>query len=341
MMSTRRTFIAGAAAAAAATLAGCAQGLPTPAEATATPSHPALDGARVNTALERIQLGLDGADEAKDAELLAGYLTGPAQRVRTGQYALATLTEDDTHVHRFTPEVQAGVVALTNTFPRTVIVITQPAEDGAPTYYLTLVQDAAREDYQLWAWTLLGDVEIPKTARSSVGAAEVTAEGNGEDGEPPSTLLAEPQAVIDSYLDALNNPNGDNAAAFGDDALRQRIASERAIDLSEMGTVTVTAAAHEDGLRGLRTTDGGAIITTALRITTEYRRTVAGSTLKLGGSVGRMLGENTEIVGVVNATYDAMVSFAIPSAATGGPITVLGTELVLASVERDDSQAPA
>ncbi|QPL05985.1 MULTISPECIES: hypothetical protein [Actinomyces] len=341
MTSTRRTFITGAvAAAAAAALTACSRGLPAVTPPTAAPAHPVLDASRLVTVLERIEKGLGSADEAKDATLLAGYLTGPAERVRAKEYALATLAGDDTHIHRFTTEVQAGVVGLTSDFPRTAVVITQPAV-GEPTYYLTLTQDAAREDYTLWSWTRLGDVEVPATPSASVGALEVTADGNPEAGEPASALLDQPSAVVEAYLDALNNPDGDNAAVFADDALRQRIASERATDLSGMGTVTVTAAAHEDGLRGLRTADGGAIFTAALTLTAEYRKTVAGSTLRLGGNVGRMLGDNTEIVGVVVAHYDAMVSFAIPSAATGGHSTVLGTDLVLTSVERDDSQAPA
>ncbi|MGK2348452.1 twin-arginine translocation signal domain-containing protein [Actinomyces sp. W5033] len=340
MTSTRRTFITGAAAAAAAAALGaCSHGLPTATPPTATPSHPVLDATRLATVLARVQTGLEAADEAKDATLLAGYLTGPAERVRAQEYALATLAGDDTHIHRFTTEVQAGVVGLTSGFPRTAVVITKPA-DGEPTYYLTLTQDAAREDYALWSWTRLGDVEVPATPSSSVGAVEVTPEGNPEAGEPSSSLLAQPRDVVEAYLDALNNPDGDSASAFADDALRQRIASDRAIDLSGMGTVTVTAAAHEDGLRGLRTADGGAIFTAALTWTTEYRKTVAGSTLRLGGNVGRMLGASTEIIGTVLARYDAMVSFAVPSASAGGRSTVLGTDAVLAAVERDDSQAP-
>lgn len=341
MTSTRRTFISAASATAlAAVLAACSQDLPTVTPPSVAPSHPVLDATRLGTALERISTGLDAADAANDATLLTGYLSGPAARVRTEEYALATLSQDDSHVHQFSTDVQAGVVGLTSAFPRTAVVITKPA-DGEPTYYLTLSQDAAREDYQLWSWTRLGDVEVPATPSSSVGAAEVTAEGNAAAGEPASALAAEPREVLESYLDVLNNPDGENASAFADDALRQRLASERAVDLSGMGTVTVTAAAHKDGLRGLRTADGGAIFTAALTLTTEFRKTVAGSTLNLGGNVGRMLGDNTQITGVVLAHYDAMVSFAVPSATKGGRSTVLGTDVVLASVERDDSQAPA
>jgi len=83
-----------------------------------------------------------------------------------------------------------------------------------------------------------------------VGSESVSADATG--------LVATPQEVLDAYIDALNNPTGENGTAFADDTLRQRIAAERAIDLGGMGTVTVTAAAGSDGFKGLGATPDGA-----------------------------------------------------------------------------------
>ena len=128
--------------------------------------------------------------------------------------------------------------------------------------------------------------------------------------------------------------------AFVDDTLRQRIAAERAIDLGGMGTVTVTAAAGSDGFKGLRTTANGALVMTTVTFSTVYRNTVARSTITVGGTVAKMLGDNASVVGTVTVTYDAMVAFSIPSASEGGQSTVIGLDLVPAKAERDDSQAP-
>ena len=85
-MSTRRVFLSGAVATAVgAALAACAeveQGLPAPSVAATPSAHPALTSDKLAAVLERIQTGLNAADAAKSPDSLAGYLTGPAARVR-------------------------------------------------------------------------------------------------------------------------------------------------------------------------------------------------------------------------------------------------------------------
>ena len=334
-MSTRRVFLSGAVATAVgAALAACAeQDLPTP-SVTATPSaHPALTADKLTAILERIQTGLSAADAAKSPDALAGYLTGPAARVRAEEYAVAQATGDDKFVHTFVTTSQAGVAGLTTDFPRTTLVVTEPAAEGEAPYLLILTQDDARNPYQMWGWARLsGQSQVPTTSTTVVGSESVSADATG--------LVATPQEVLDAYIDALNNPTGENGTAFADDTLRQRIAAERAIDLGGMGTVTVTAAAGSDGFKGLRTTANGALVMTTVTFSTVYRNTVARSTITVGGTVAKMLGDNASVVGTVTVTYDAMVAFSIPSASEGGQSTVIGLELVPAKAERDDSQAP-
>ena len=334
-MSTRRVFLSGAVATAVgAALAACAkQDLPTP-SVTATPSaHPALTADKLTAILERIQTGLNAADAAKSPDSLAGYLTGPAARVRAEEYAVAQATGDDKFVHTFVTTSQAGVAGLTTDFPRTTLVVTEPAAEGEAPYLLVLTQDDARSPYQMWGWTRLsGKSQVPTTSTTVVGSESVAADATG--------LVATPQEVLDAYIDALNNPTGENGTAFADDTLRQRIAAERAVDLGGMGTATVTAAAGSDGFKGLRTTANGALVMTTLTFSTVYRNTVARSTITVGGTVAKMLGGNASVVGTVTVTYDAMVVFSIPPAAEGGQSTVIGLDLVPSKAERDDSQAP-
>lgn len=336
-MSTRRVFLSGAVAAAVgAALAACTeveQDLPTP-SAIATPSaRPALTADKLTTILERIQTGLNAADADKSPDSLVGYLTGPAARVRAEEYAIAQATGDDKFVHTFITTSQAGVAGLTTDFPRTALVVTEPAAEGEAPYLLILTQDDARNPYQMWGWARLsGQSQVPTTSTTVVGSESVSADATG--------LVATPQEVLDAYIDALNNPTGENGTAFADDTLRQRIAAERAIDLGGMGTVTVTAAAGSDGFKGLRTTANGALVMTTVTFSTVYRNTVARSTITVGGTVAKMLGDNASVVGTVTVTYDAMVAFSIPSASEGGQSTVIGLDLVPAKAERDDSQAP-
>ena len=336
-MSTRRVFLSGAVATAVgAALAACAeveQGLPAPSVAATPSAHPALTSDKLAAVLERIQTGLNAADAAKSPDSLAGYLTGPAARVRAEEYAVAQATGDDQkYIHTFITTSQMEAVGLTADFPRTALVVTEPAAEGQAPYLLILTQDDARSHYQLWGWAPLRLSQVPTTPGIKVGSESVSADATG--------LVATPQEVLDAYLDALNNPTGENGTAFADDLLRQKIASDRSIDLGGMGTMTVTAAAGSDGFKGLRTTANGALVMTTLTFSTVYRNTVARSTITVGGTVAKMLGGNASVVGTVTVTYDAMVAFSIPSASEGGQSVVVGVDRTLSKAERDDSQAP-
>ncbi|WP_172119631.1 hypothetical protein [Actinomyces faecalis] len=334
-MTTRRHFLLGAVTtAAAATLAACSQEVPaTPSVTSSATPRPVLDADRLTVVLERIGKGLSAADSARNGEALAGYLTGPAARVRTAEYAVAQAAEDESLIHTFSATSQAGAVGLTTGFPRAALTITEPVSDSEPPYLLVLSQETARDSFELWAWArLFAGVEVPATSTASVGSEQAEADSEG--------LVATPEEVLAAYIELLNNPEGDNSLGFADDSLRQRVASERGVDLSGMGTVSVTATAGSDGFKGLRTTEGGALVATTLSFTTTYTKTVAGSTLNVGGNVGKLLGGDTEVRGTVTASYDVMIAFSVPSAEAGGEVVALGADLVLASAARDDAAAP-
>lgn len=338
-MTTRRSFLRGAAAgalaaAAAPVLAACADQAPSTPTATGTPApHPALDADRLTTVLTRIGEGLTAADQARDGEALAGVLSGPALRVRREEYAVAQAAQDPSLVHTFSTGSQAGAVGLTLSFPRDALVVTEPTAQDEPPYLLALRQPSAREAFTLWGWVrLFAGAEVPATSTASVGSEQVGADATG--------LVSTPAQVLDAYVEALNDPDGQAASQFADDSLRQRVASERAVDLSGAGSVTVSAQAGTDGFVGLRTVDGGALVMTSLTFQTVYTRTKADATVKVGGTVGSLLGD-PEVRGTVTATYDAMVAFSVPAEGSPSSPTVLGADLVLASAVRDDAAAPA
>lgn len=270
---------------------------------------------------------------------MSGYLTGPALRVRTEEYALASAAQDDSKIEHFTTLSQAGTVGRATGFPRIALTVTETADGDDVPYLLALTQDAARDNFELWAWVRpFAGVEVPATATASVGSEQV--DGSEQMDGDVNVLAAAPQEVLDSYVDALNNPDGDNGAVFADDLLRQQLGSLRSKDVSSAGEIAVTARAGSDGFRGLRTTDNGAIVLTTLSYDVVYKRTVAKSTLKMLPEVASLLGTGTEITGEVTSTYDVMVAFSIPSAGSGSPAVVLGRSAVLASASKDDSKSP-
>ena len=135
MMTSRRVFLTSTAATAVGlTLSACSQDLPPEPASNGTPSaYPVLDDERLTKALDRIQTGLDDADAQKNSDLLSGYLTGPALRVRTEEYALASAAQDDSKIEHFTTTSEAGTAGRETEFPRVALTVTGIAEgDDVP-----------------------------------------------------------------------------------------------------------------------------------------------------------------------------------------------------------------
>ena len=338
MKSTRRAFLsAGGASALALSLAACSKSQPktSQTQASGTPiAEPVLNDKQLSDILQRIQTGLETADKEKNADKLKEIMSGPAARIRAAEYATASASGNNELIHPVTTTIQGGGVGQTVGFPRNAAA----ASEGANPSILSLEQNSARDQFKVWAWVqgFSEQKNIPVlTKQSAQRAKQVTADSTG--------LVATPKAVLDAYVDALNNPEGENGKAFPDDLLRQKIQAARTTNLSSLGEVTVTAAPGQDGFQGLQLEegDGGALVFTTLTYTVVYKRTVDGSDLTLQGDVAALMGGNQKIVGTVTATYDSMVAFSIPKEGSGGKVTVLGAETALMKVDRDDSKTPA
>ena len=338
MKSTRRAFLsAGGASALALSLAACSKSQPktSQTQASGTPiAEPVLNDKQLSEILQRVQTGLATADKEKNADKLKEIMSGPAARIRAAEYATASASGNNELIHPVTTTIQGGGVGQTVGFPRNAAA----ASEGASPSILSLEQNSARDQFKVWAWVqgFSEQKNIPVlTKQSAQRAKQVTADSTG--------LVATPKAILDAYVDALNNPEGENGKAFPDDLLRQKIQAARTTNLSSLGEVTVTAAPGQDGFQGLQLEegDGGALVFTTLTYTVVYKRTVDGSDLTLQGDVAALMGDNQKIVGTVTATYDSMVAFAIPKEGSGEKAAIVGAETALIKVDRDDSQTPA
>ena len=260
MKSTRRAFLsAGGASALALSLAACSKSQKTKTAATqasGTPiAEPVLNDKQLSEILQRVQVGLETADKEKNAEKLKEVMSGPAARIRAAEYATASASGNNEFIHPVTTKIQGGGVGQTAGFPRNAAA----ASEGASPSILSLEQNSARDQFKVWAWVqgFSEQKNIPVlTKQSAQHAKQVTADSAG--------LVATPKAVLDAYVDALNNPEGENGKAFPDDLLRQKIQATRATNLSSLGEVSVTATAGADGFQGLQMEegDGGALVFT-------------------------------------------------------------------------------
>ncbi len=336
MSRTRRTLLG--AALGLTLLAGCAAELPQPEPepAAATPA-PVLDEARLDRVLAEVSETLATADAAGDAEALRPRVVGPALQLRAGEYRIAEATGGSDTPQPLTTTAQVEAVAATEGFPRTAMVITQVPEGGNLPLLLVLVQQSPRDQYQLWGWVdLFPGTQTPPLTHPDAGSQPLAPDAAG--------LVATPTEVVERYVESLGDPDSELTAQFADDPYRTTVReSVTGIDTSieAAGDATITFAVGDDAPRALATADGGAIVVGELGSTRTYRKTVAGSTLTVAGSIGALLGEDKEVRGTVSGISEVLVAFYVPPAtAEDTTIRPLGATSVTTEATRDDADAP-
>lgn len=324
-MSARR-LIGGGLAVAALALAGCAPALPEPAPEPTPPAPLAVldpdQAAAVITALDEV---LVAGDSAKDAALLAPRVENPALSMRAAQYTLDERSDGQRAPTPLTTADQVRVVAATDTWPRTLIAVTEPPEGTTSPLVLTLKQDDPRDQYHLWTWArLLPGVETPPLANPETGSPQLPSDASG--------LVLTPTETVAAFADVLaKGDQSEHAATFTTNPFLEQVRSElqsQTSNLEGLARVELQAAPVEGAVYAMGTVDDGAVVVGVLTLSTTITKTLSGSTLTLGGPIGQWLGEGT-IPSIAKVTYTAPVVFEVPAAADGATITVMGAERVL------------
>ncbi len=327
-----------AALALGAVLSSCAAPLPEPTpDAVLAQAPPALGPGQLERILGDVTGVVEQADTAALAATAAGgddlsgqldqidtglavRLTGPAAQMRRAQYVLATQGGADA-ITTLPAGAQTVIDPATSTWPRVLMVVTDPPADLRAPLLLTLVQEAPREQYRLWSWVrLYGGVEMPATMQPDLGSAPVPVNGG------PAALT--PQDVIAHYVDVLTNGDGSQyATEFTQDPLRVRIAEQRDAWKAAIGKgkVTETYAPGPTGPWALETADGGAIVVGSVETVTTL--TLVDSTLTIADQTAALLGTNT-VKKDLAIHWLSTVAFSVPPAGSTDPVTVLGAEHV-------------
>ena len=324
-MKRRVAALAGAATA-AFLLAACAPPLPTP-QPDAIPAsvEPALTVEQIEDVLGDIAGTLKAADETFTAGALDARVTGPAKRTREVQYSLAAL--DAGTVTTIPADVQTVMDPATDTWPRTVMAVTEAPEDLKAPLLLTLVQNSPREQFQLCSWVrLFPGVEVPATTQPEIGSATVPLEAN--------TVSVWPSEVMPRYMDVLTNgSSSEHASTFvADDPLRAQMAGVRAgysSLLTDKGSLTENYGPIDSGPYTIGTADGGAIVVAGMQTVTSI--TLVDSTLSPTNPASALLGKPT-VASNMTIVWLSTVAFAVPPAGSTAPINVLGAEHVAIQV---------
>ena len=317
---TRRAPAALAVTVLAGLLAACSTPLPVPQpDAVPAAMPPALSADQAESVLDEVAEALALADEARDPAMLEPRVTGPAATIRAVEYALAAAGDAEA-ITAVPAGAQTLVLPTTDTWPRTVMVVTEPPEDLQAPLLLTLVQESPRAQYRLWSWArLFPGVTMPATTEPGLGSPPVA---------PDAEDLAVPPAeVLARYVDVLTNRDASEfAASFTADPLRQGIAQTRDAFVGVVGangSLTETYQPDEAGVVAIGTADGGAIVVGAVRTVTTI--SLVDSTLRIGDQTAVLLGTDV-VASALEIQWLSVVAFAVPPAGSDEPVEVLGAE---------------
>ncbi|SEF00232.1 hypothetical protein [Ruania alba] len=326
--------------AAAGMLTACAIEIPEPQEPPEqTETLPVLDEPRLERLLAELGEDIAAADEEQDAELLAGRMEDPALSVREAEYALAAATADTDQSYTpqpLTAETQVEIVAVTDTWPRTVMVVTEIPDESNVPLLVTLEQETPRDQYRMHSWVrLLPGVEMPETAVPSVGSAPVPLDAEG--------YVYTPQEALDAYAQLLGDRDeeGTIGDTFVEDPFRELVTEQLdSFDFDEAGEFSHNTTAPGDDILTLATAAGGYLVVGAMNTQYTFTKTVEGSELSLGGEIAALDPEDGEVSEdgeSLNARYRLMVALHVPAEAEDAQVTVVGAERVLTEVSHADA----
>ena len=281
-------------------------------EVTSQPSSasPNLDSARIERVLGSIQDTLNTADATRDAA------------------AKATNTEVPKLV------VNQGSVAVTNSdqWPRVIVNVSSPDQASLPVLAFA-VQDDARSNYKLVGWArALGGAQF-QLDNVEKGSAALGADAQG--------FVKTPKEALQGYVDMLNSGNAGNDQYAGDDFARRYLQDAKSLNdaVQAAGNVQAHADLSADfPIVGVELVDGSALVAASFTYTQTYQRTVARSTMRLGGTTAALAeGDDDTVKGKATATYIVTVLLHIPKAGSDSQqISAVGAERALGSVVKDD-----
>lgn len=318
--TTRRTrrMRAALAAVAVALVAACSTPLPEPSPEPA----PAVPPAAVSTdQVERILADLDtvlaAGDEAEDSDALEPRIIGPAQAIRKAQYLVGDEGEALTSIPT---TAQTVAVEATDTWPRTMFLVTDPPEDLQAPLLLTLVQPTPRDQFRLWSWArLFPGVEMPATTQPQSGSTPVAPDD--------ASLSLSPEATLAAYIDRLTSgTRSEYWETFAEDPLSAGIFETRSAYrtlVEDKGSLTETHEALDSGPYAIGTADGGAIVVGSFRTVTTI--TLEDSTLTIGDETAALVGTDT-LKSNLTLSWMSVVAFHVPPAGSEEPVAVLGGE---------------
>lgn len=295
-------------------------------------NEPALDEDRILRIVSEVQDVIDRADDALDPSILKERLTAGALALRSGQIDRTKKTGDALPPLKIEVNVASATVA--QSWPRVLLVGSSAATDDPAEVYM-FTQSGPEEQYMLENWVRAVGGNSIRGVAVEEGSKALAPDAEGFRFTPADTIKA--------YIDSLNKPDDKSLQVFEDKTLTVRFRD----DLSKLneavakaGKVEANAKASDYPVVSVQLANGDALVAGSFEYVTTYKRTVPGSNMTIGGTLGELL-DDAKVIGTVSARYVVDVFFIVPSSQQADePVRVVGAERSLIQLSRNDNAVP-
>lgn len=294
----------------------------------APPAHPvpgaALEPQQARAIVGRVLDAADAADKGRDATKAAAAYDGLALQTATALYQVDTATGATVPARPTSSDRPSVLLTRGAAYPRFFFAVLPGSARQAPAVLLLTAKDASAAYRIGGSVTLLPGARLPKVADPTEGSPRLAADTTG--------LSVSPGDLGPTYADVLNNgTTAPQAGSFAKDSFVdqvQKAAAAQRQGVARFGTYTQTHQAVPGATFAIRTTDGGALVLTALqRISTFTAR--AGNTATLPPDVRVLTGEVQ--AGTFTTTAAEMLLFVVPPAGKGKAQLVAASDGLIAA----------
>jgi hypothetical protein len=290
----------------------------------------ALNAVQVNKILLDLEQVAKDADLVSDKKILTTRFTGPALEQRTANYVLRTSSASVAPMPKIVSKpITFSLPAATDSWPRTLMVVTDEPGDDALPQMLVMQQETPRSQYLLWYnIRLMPGAKIPEVPASELGAIPVQ--------EDSLFLKLAPKDIATGYGDILDN--GAASLSFGlfdtanDEFFKQVSESQRTqVENLTTGKITFKHSLGNKNVLSLATSTAGALVAVYMKDTYIIKPKTRGSAVAVSGQEKILLGADGSTRGITSV-YGDMMLFYVPALSDSAGIRLLGVSQGLISV---------
>ena len=308
---------------------------PTPSQSSTDPAveviPPVVNITQVRKILRELQEVVAIADESGDSSLLEKRVAGPSLLFRQTHYLLMTKSDEIKPL----PPISGSAISITlpastDSWPRSLMIVTESDGSGELPQMLVLQQASPRESYKLWYnIPLLPGSEVPEVAAPEVGAIPVSKDS--------LFLKISPNQLPTAFGDVIDNAEVSEFYGLFDlteDEYYKQISKSQGDQIEKLrrAEITFTHELGDENVISLSTSDSGALVAVMMSDNYLIRTTRQNAAVTVSDKEKILLGAEGSAKGV-RTQYAGMLLFYVPAATNPGKITLLGANQSLISIK--------